>query len=492
MLCYAYVRVSTKDQEQEGYSIPAQKKYLEDYAERQGLSIDQWFIEAESAKQSGRPRFQALIQSIRKARQPVILLVDKSDRLTRNLDDGATIRRLVRQNGLEVHKVREGQILNAKSKSTEKFMDSINLAVASYYSDNLSDEVKKGMYEKAEQGWLPGNVPYGYKNNKETREIDVVEEKARFVRRAYHLYATGAYSLSSLAEKLCEEGFAYAPNRARIHTASLQLMLKNPFYMGLFRLKGKLYQGKHTPLVSVELFDRAQRIGAQANRPKMVKHDFTYLGLMTCADCGCAITAEIQRGRYVYYHCSNGRKVCESKQYIRQEVLTEQFVQAIRRVQLPAEYIPQIINNLKKGFADEQKYYHQQLKTIESQLTTLRHRQSKLYEDKLDGLITHEFWLERHNAYAQDIVRLEDASRQHQEGNNDYIENGSRLIELAKNAHRLFISQSPTEQRKLINLVLSNIRLDRGNLHYEHKKPFDLFAKMTGCKEWWAILESNQ
>jgi site-specific DNA recombinase len=492
MLCYAYVRVSTKEQEQEGYSIPAQQKHLQDYAARNGWTIDRWFIEAESAKQNGRPEFNTLVQSIRKGKKPVRLLVDKTDRLARNMKDGASIGGLVTKKGLEVHFIREGQILNTESSSAVKLMHNIQLALSTHYSDNLSDEVKKGMYQKARQGWLPGNVPYGYMNNKNTRGIDVVEEKAKLVRRAFNLYATGAYSLSSLANKLYEEGFAYSPNRAKIHTATLQMMLKNPFYMGLFRLTGRLYQGKHVPLVSVELYERVQRIGAIANRPKLVKHDFTYMGFITCADCGCAITAEIHRGKYVYYHCSNGRKVCSSKQYIRQEVLTEQFIQAIRRVQLPAEYIPEILDSLKKGLAEEQQYYRQQVKTIETQLTTLRNRQAKLYEDKLDGTIGHEFWQEQHNSYAQDIARLEEALRKHQQGNKDYIENGSRLIELAKNAHCLFISQSPSEQRRLINLVLSNIRLDRGNLHYEYKKPFDLFVKMAGCKEWWAILESNQ
>jgi site-specific DNA recombinase len=77
-------------------------------------------------------------------------------------------------------------------------MQRIELATASYYTDNLSEEVIKGMTEKAVQGYYPGRAPFGYRNNRDTRNIEPSAETSRFVKRAYELYATGQYSLRTL------------------------------------------------------------------------------------------------------------------------------------------------------------------------------------------------------------------------------------------------------------------------------------------------------
>ena len=73
--------------------------------------------------------------------------------------------------------------------------------------------------------------------------------------------------------------------------------------------------------------------------------------------------------------------------------------------------------------------------------------------------IRHGFWQNKHNEYTEELMRLESLFNQHSRANLSYIENGSKLLELAKRAYWLFLSQSPSEQRKLVDLVLHNIRL---------------------------------
>src|ERR1044071_2754857 len=87
-----YTRVSSKDQEKEGYSIPAQQRLLREYAIEKGLIIAKEFVDIETAKQSGRTEFAAMLEYLKKYRGACrTILVEKTDRLYRNLKDWTTL-----------------------------------------------------------------------------------------------------------------------------------------------------------------------------------------------------------------------------------------------------------------------------------------------------------------------------------------------------------------------------------------------------------------
>ena len=485
-----YARVSTKEQEKEGFSIPAQLKLLRDYAERKGFEIVKEYTDAETAKKVGRTSFQLMLEDIRQGRANMIL-VEKTDRLTRNFKDYVEVDELINTLGLEVHLVKEGEVLGPNAKSHTKFIHGIKVVLAKNYIDNLSDEVKKGMYEKAEQGHFPSIAPYGYRNNRETRLIDVNEQKAPFIRRAFALYASGNYSLNQVREKLAEEGFVHRESRPKINKSSLELILKNIFYTGDFIMKGKFYKGKHTPLISLALFERVQEVFDLANKPKLVKLQFLFGGLMTCAYCGCSMTAELKKGRYIYYHCTHGRGKCENT-WVRQEALAEQFEAALRRIKIAKQDMDWVIPMLKNSHQDEMAFHKSRVQELQKRQTTLVNRIDQIYEDKLDGKISDDLWQRKHEQYKQELKQIEESLRQHQKGKLDYVENGIRLLELAKNAHELYLDESDLEKRRILNFVLSNCTVEAGELRYEYRLPFSIIARGIEMKEWWAILDSNQ
>ena len=149
-----YARVSSKEQEREGYSIPAQLRLLRDYALHQDLDIAQEFVDVETAKQAGRGSFGEMLKFLARNRSCHALLVEKTDRLYRNLKDWVSIDELE----LEIHFVKENLVLSHSSRSAEKFMHGIKVLMAKNYIDNLSEEARKGMQEKAEQGTWPRMV----------------------------------------------------------------------------------------------------------------------------------------------------------------------------------------------------------------------------------------------------------------------------------------------------------------------------------------------
>jgi len=132
-----------------------------------------------------------------------IIVCEKVDRLTRNFRDAVRINEWMNEDPeRKIHLVKENCILSKDSKSHEKFIWNIKVSVAQFYTDNLSEEVKKGQMEKIAQGWLPSKPPLGYKTvGEKGHKVHVIDENvAPLIRKMFELYATGNYSLKKLVE----------------------------------------------------------------------------------------------------------------------------------------------------------------------------------------------------------------------------------------------------------------------------------------------------
>ncbi len=184
-----YARVSSKDQERDGFSIPAQRKLLTAYAAEHALNVVREFKEAETAKEAGRTAFNAMTAFLRATPSWRMILVEKTDRLYRNFRDYVVIEDL----GVTIHFVKENTILGPDSRSSEKFMHNIKVVLARNYVDNLSEEVKKGLKEKAEQGHWPSVAPIGYVNNLVTHRIEPDPIRGALIAQLFELYRSGEY-----------------------------------------------------------------------------------------------------------------------------------------------------------------------------------------------------------------------------------------------------------------------------------------------------------
>ena len=129
-----YARVSSKEQEKEGFSISAQLKLLKEYASAQGFAVAQEYVDVETAKQTGRAAFGEMVAYLKAHPSVRVMLVEKTDRLYRNLKDWVTVDELE----VEIHFPKEGVVLSRESRSSEKFMHGIKVLMAKNYIDNLS------------------------------------------------------------------------------------------------------------------------------------------------------------------------------------------------------------------------------------------------------------------------------------------------------------------------------------------------------------------
>jgi site-specific DNA recombinase len=293
-----YARVSSKEQEKEGFSIPSQLKLLKEYAAAQGFAVAQEYVDVETAKQTGRAAFSGMIAYLKAQPLVRVMLVEKTDRLYRNLKDWVTVDEL----DVELHFPKEGVVLSRESRSSEKFMHGIKVLMAKNYIDNLSEEARKGMREKAKQGIWPTVAPLGYRNivgadGKKVIEPDL--ESAPIISRLFEWYATGRLSLKEAAQKARAVALVYRKSGAPVPVSTVHATLRNRLYSGEFEWNGRVYQGKHQPLVTRDLWERVQGVldGRHAKKHRRVKHDFAFSGLIACGHCGCSIVGEIKKQR---------------------------------------------------------------------------------------------------------------------------------------------------------------------------------------------------
>jgi site-specific DNA recombinase len=477
-----YARVSSAEQEREGFSIPAQLRLLRDYARDQGFVVIEEFVDVETAKQSGRAGFGQMVKTLRRSRngRPAIL-VEKTDRLYRNLKDWVTLDDL----DPDIHFVKEGTILSPDSRSTDKFMHGIRVLMAKNYIDNLSEEVRKGMAEKAAQGVWPTKVPLGYRNitlPSGQRTIEIDPDKATFVRQLFEWYATGRYSLQAVTRMARETGLRHHSG-SPVPKASIHRMLTNPLYMGDILWDGQRYRGQHEPIISRELFERVQDVlRGKPGKHRQTRRDFAFAGLLTCGHCGCSLTAEIKKGRYIYYRCTGYRGKC-GEPYVREEVLEERFTALLGLLKIEPDILEWITEALCHSHSETRRLHDQAIKRLQAENDKLQKRLDTMYVDKLDDRIdsaTFDRLAAQWRAEQDEILKSID---RHRGANEVYFVEGSKILDLASRSQELFATQPPEEKRKLLDFVLSNCSWSHGELAPSFRKPFDLLVKARETAE---------
>ena len=232
----SFCRVSSKEQADEGYSLESQEKLLEAYAtdDKRDYKIDKTYKITESASgKQIRKTFKEMLAYVTE-RKIKIILCEKIDRLTRNMKDASTIDDWVKDKdttGRQVHFVKENFILNADTKAHDSLVWDMKVAIARFYSNNLSEEVRKGQKEKIAQGWLPTKPPLGYRTiGDKGHKTHVIDEKiAPYIRKMFELYATGNYSTLSLVKVMYKEGLRNREGK-RVGKSRLHQLLSDPFY----------------------------------------------------------------------------------------------------------------------------------------------------------------------------------------------------------------------------------------------------------------------
>ncbi len=308
----ALARVSSREQEREGFSLDVQEEALRRHAQCQGGEIVRLYRIAETAsKKDERKTFKTLIADAKKhAHELDGILFYKIDRAARNLYDYVELERIESEYGVPFISVSQPTESNPAGRMQRRMLASI----ASFYTEQQSVDVKEGHKKRVENGHFVTRPPIGYKNIRQNGKARAVvqPENARKVRRIFELYAYHGQTLDSLNDKLGEESITYMATQPHWTRSHLYKILTDRSYIGDVKYQGNWYPGVHEPLIDKPTWDRVQvLLGGRVYR----SHEMTYGGsLVTCGHCGSTITGEVKTKttkqgvtEYIYYRCSNSR-----------------------------------------------------------------------------------------------------------------------------------------------------------------------------------------
>jgi DNA invertase Pin-like site-specific DNA recombinase len=463
---FGYVRVSTVRQG-EGVSLDQQKSAITTYARVHGLEIAAWFEEKESASKLGRPIFNEMLRALQ-AQKVSGIIIHKIDRSARHLNDWVWIGQLI-DRGVDVRFVHENLDLTSRSG---RLTGDLIAVIAADYSRNLRDEVRKGQSGRLKQGLYPFTAPLGYLNcgGGKVKEIDPIN--GPLVRRAFELYASRRYSLHTLGIELKRLGLQARAGKP-LSVANLAVILKNPFYMGVIRIRrtGETYEGKHPPLITKALFDRVQAILHDRSNTKVQLHDFTFRRLIMCAACGYALTAERQKGR-AYYRCH--QRQCR-KVSIREDSVLSDIRWFHELIRLPEEDLRDLRDFIAADQVSARKTRAVEVARIKRAIGLLDERLSRLTDAVVDLVIDRESYETKKAA-----LLIEKRGLCDQLAEPETKTQAQRLLEKFELGNEAYLGVSsliPLEIRDALEKTTSNLSVEGKDLVITPSFPFYELAK---------------
>lgn len=479
-------RVSSKEQEDSGYSLPAQEKLLKNYSSKQGLKVAKIFSISESA--SGKKQREIFDQMMKFTQKHNIKIIvcEKADRLTRNFKDMVMIDEWLEKDGeRQVHLVKDSLTLHENSRSQEKLNWGIRILFAKNYIDNLSEEVKKGQKEKLEQGWLPTKPPIGYlsigEKGHKTHVVD--KEKALFIKKMFDYYVSGEYSVKRLTEKMYEEGLRNG-NGNKVVKSRIHSLLTDPFYIGKNKWNDELHDGNQPTFIEDEIFRKVQELLKSKTTPKYRKHNFLFKSLFECAECTGTITWETQKG-IIYGHCNHYRD-CAQEIWSKENEVEAQLLSKFEKLEIKNKRIAEWVKKaLKESHKDEIEYHTSTQNDLKEQYDRVQKRLDRLYDDRLDEKISEDFYNRKFKQYSGEKENITQAIQKHSHANTQYYQLGINIFDISQRAKQIYLKarkkKLTEKQRQLLRFMFTNLTLDEGKVDYEYTPAFNLLSQAVAA-----------
>jgi site-specific DNA recombinase len=472
-------RVSSKSQEDEGYSLDSQLKLLTGYCQNKELNVVKVFSIAETAsKEQSRKVFHELLTYI-STEKIYHLTVEKTDRFTRNFRDAVAIDDWLEADAdRRLHAVKENLLLHKNAKSDVKFMWNINLSVAKKYTDNLREEAMKGWTEKLAQGWLPTVPPPGYMTiTRNGKRVHVPDPKTfPLIQLAFKHYLEPNHSIASIAKEMDMYGVRTRKGRPYVKS-KVQNMLLNPFYIGINRFNGKDYPGAQETIISKELFNNVQTKMHRKTPAVYKKHNPILKNMIRCEDCGTVVTWQCQKGRW-YGVCKQTNSLCRGRKLLREDRVEEQLISLLAKLICPSqEIIEWVAQTMRRRNKTSTETRETACRAIQADIDRIKRMDNNLYDDKLSGDISNDTYKEKHEYFIEQLTELTNKqdTQKHSEGYD--LEKTLVLLELTQKAATLYQKKSPENKRLILSKLFENITLKEGSLSVRYTKFTQIIAQ---------------
>ncbi len=493
MKYFCYYRKSSEDEDRQVHSIKSQDAEVKRIAPSWGddVEIVDIYSESMSAKAPGRPVFNEMMERIKKGEAEGIIAWHP-DRLARNSVDGGLIIYL-----LDCEVLKDLKFVNYtfENSTNGKFMLQMAFGQSKYYVDHLADNVKVGIRARVERGWAPSTVPIGYLNDTENKTVIKDPDRFDLVKRIFELVLAGESPKD--VWKLSRDRWGLTtPKRKKIGGLPLALsafyrVLHNPFYAGIIEWNDSTYPGKHPPMITIGQFEQVQELLGSTGRPRRKRHRFPFTGLITCGECGYAVTAEHKTNRhgtrYTYYHCSKRSPDYKCSQGVIQvEELEEQIVAFLKEIQLADNSYQWASTQLQAMRKQQHAVKEHERMQLERQKRGIEKQRSTATDLRLRGLLTDDEFVDHRKQIERDAIAID---QQLATNHADWFEPAERLLKTCNRAVDWFQAGDDEKKRFIFNTTGSNPVLLDKKLSIEAAKPFRRWPKQPTISDLRGFVE---
>ena len=473
------VRVSSREQEREGFSLDVQEDALLRYAQRHEAEMVKLFRIAETAsKREERATFRELLVFVRRRETNVDgVLFYKVDRAARNLFDYVDLERLEADQGIEVIYVSQPTENTPAGRMQRRMLANM----ASFYTEQQSLDVREGMERRVKSGLFVGRAPYGYRNVRSDGRglVEVDSEEAAAVRRIFELYAYHGHTLDTLRQALADMEIHYTPRQPRFSRSKVHEILRDRCYIGEVNYRGNWFPGAHEAIVDRAVWDRVQvLLGAKIYR----SHELAYGGnLIKCGHCGRAITGEriVKRTRegereYFYYRCAGYTAKEHPRVRLAESKLDTQVLLLFAKLRIEDDAVRNWFLKVLQAKAEAARSESEDTRDrLEAELKLKRKQSDTLLAMRLTGEIDSELFTRKSKELQGEIDRLKGIVERGDKAQAEYGEMAVKAFELSQTLRERWLSGDAPTKRHILDIVCLNFTLDGVNLIPTLRKPFD-------------------
>lgn len=503
-----FARVSSKKQKDKGVSLDVQMETITQYCIDNGLKIVKDLSIDESSTRGERKQYHEMLDFAKTCAGKIAIIVNYVDRLQRSYDDTYELNKLRKEGKIEIHFLKESLIITKDSAAMDLTFWNMHVLMANFQVNTMIDKVKASQTQNWAAGKWQGLAPIGYLNAKDDdRKATIIidPERAPIIKILFEEYATGLHSLQSLWYKAKELGltskeknhYKESPKfgkRTFISRNKIEDILKNPFYYGMMKVKGKLIPHIYEPIISKALFDKVQEVFQSKSR-EVFSHQqeykaipFAFRGLIKCDTCGCAITSEhkIKKNgkRYVYLKCSHLRGNCKQG-LVNENTLFEQLDNELfSKIQIPTRVLETLKINVLKNMEDTAVLNANIKGNLQTELRILENKEDNLTDLYISGKIKETIYNRQINEIDTERTRLQDSIAKYKEITKDIKTTVENLLDIAGNLSQIIHNASADKQNKLLRLLIKDCTLNGKELKYTVRAPFDKFIQCDSPAQW--------
>jgi site-specific DNA recombinase len=466
-----YARKSTDEDTRQVTSLDAQRVELREFQNREHLFIIDAVEESRTAKEPGRPIFNAMLERIEAGEANAILCWD-IDRLYRNPIDEGRVRWMLQR----------GEIACIRTPTRSYFPGDAGLLMAveggraTDFIIHHRRDVARGVREKLRRGEWPGPRAVGYIYDHDRRNIVPDPKRAQIVETVFQEVNAGRRGLMWVSDRLAQFGIRNQSGQ-QWSKSQVHKFLTNRIYTGVMVWNGEVYEGKYKPLIPIELFNSVQKVLKIRSKPRKVRkgHNFPFCGLFHCT-CGSMMTAQWAKGHggvYRYYRCTKKSGVCFER-YLQEKSIVAQCLEKLKPLGITADEAASIHSNINERTKKDSGSLEADVKQISEKLSGVQEKLNRLTRAYLDEIIDEEsYQAAKADLVTEKTALKQEKSRLQKTRSGYWIEPAREVVNALESAGKAQTEPAPEQIAQLVHKIGTNRLISQKTVSFDFTEPYE-------------------